>query len=53
MKTDFIKIIQMLHQFNLIESKVILMTNESEKNVSKLTTKNISNGFIIYEKIMD
>ena len=53
MKTDLIKIVQMLHQFNLIQLTVKLMPNESERNVSKLTTKNISNGFIIYEKIMD
>ena len=49
-KQTFIDMIQMFQRYELIEDKVLLMTNQSQRNINKLTTSNISDGVILYEK---
>lgn len=52
MKQMFIELVQDLEKDNFIESEVKLMVHDSRVDISELTTNKISNGFIIYEKII-
>ena len=51
-KRIFIELIQKFYQFGLIESKVKLMLHNDYVDIEDLTTFNISDGFILYEKIV-
>ena len=51
-KRIFIQLIQKLYPFGLIESKVKLMLHNDYVDIKDLTTFNISDGFILYEKIV-
>lgn len=52
MKQIFIELTQEFYQFGLIQSKVKLMLHSNYINIEDLTTFNISDGFILYEKIV-
>ena len=52
MKQIFIQLIQEFYQFRLIQSKVKLMSHNYYVDIQDLTTYNISDGFILYEKIV-
>jgi hypothetical protein len=52
MKQIFIELIQELYQFGLIQPKVKLMSHNYYVDIEDLTTFNISDGFILYEKIV-
>jgi hypothetical protein len=52
MKQIFIESIQEFYQFGLIDSKVKLMLHNDYIDIENLTTFNISDGFILYEKIV-
>ena len=49
-KRIFIDIIHIFQQHQLIEKQVLLIPNRSRINIHKLTTSNISDGIILYEK---
>lgn len=49
-KQTFIDMIQMFQRYELIEDKVLLIATQNPININKLTTSNISNGVILYEK---
>jgi hypothetical protein len=51
-KRVFIELIQEFCQFRLIDSKVKLMLHSDYTYIEDLTTSNISDGFILYEKIV-
>ena len=51
-KQIFIELIQEFYQFGLIDSKVKLMLHNDYRDIEDLTTFNISDGFILYEKIV-
>ena len=51
-KRIFIELIQEFYQFGLIDSKVKLMLHNDYRDIEDLTTFNISDGFILYEKIV-
>lgn len=51
MKTLFLEAIEILEDNQLIESRFKVFCNGKLKSVEKLTTQNISEGFLIYEKI--
>ena len=51
-KRIFIELIQEFYQFGLIESKVKLMLHNDYVDMEDLTTFNISDGFILYKKIV-
>lgn len=51
-KRIFIELTQEFYQFGLINSKVRLMLHNNYIDIQDLTTFNISNGFILYEKIV-
>lgn len=51
MKQIFIELIQQFYQIRLINSKVKLMLHNNYIDIENLTTFNISDGFILYEKI--
>ncbi|CAN0433531.1 unnamed protein product [Ectocarpus fasciculatus] len=51
-KRIFIELTQEFYQFGLIDSKVKLMLHNYYINIENLTTFNISDGFILYEKIV-
>jgi len=50
-KRIFIELTQKFYQFGLINSKVKLMLHNDYVDIEDLTTFNISDGFILYEKI--
>lgn len=50
-KQIFIELIRQLYQIRLINSKVKLMLHNNYIDIEDLTTFNISDGFILYEKI--
>jgi hypothetical protein len=50
-KKYFIQLVQLLEKNNLIESKYKIISNGSLHDTHRLTVKNISEGFIIYEKL--
>ena len=52
MKQIFIELIQQLYQFGLIQPKVKLMSHNYYLDIQDLNTFNISDGFILYEKIV-
>ena len=52
MKQIFIESIQQFYQFGLIQPKVKLMSHNYYLNIQDLNTFNISDGFILYEKIV-
>ena len=47
----FIELIRQFYQIRLINSKVKLMLHNNYIDIENLTTFNISDGFILYEKI--
>ena len=51
MKLLFLKFVNSLKENNLIESNYKIMSNGYFHSVPALTTANISEGFIIYEKL--
>jgi hypothetical protein len=51
MKQIFIKLIRQFYQIRLINSKVKLMLHHNSIDIEDLTTFNISDGFILYEKM--
>jgi hypothetical protein len=51
MKQIFIELIREFYQIRLINSKVKLMLHNNYIDIENLTTFNISDGFILYEKI--
>ena len=51
-KRIFIELTQKFYKFGLIESKVKLMLHNHYVDIEDLTTFNISEGFILYEKIV-
>lgn len=51
-KPIFIELIQELYQFGLIQPKVKLMSHNYYVDIEDLTTFSISDGFILYEKIV-
>ena len=51
-KWIFIGLTQEFYQFGLIDSKVKLMLHNDYIDIEDLTTFNISDGFILYEKIV-
>lgn len=52
MKRIFIKLVKVFEEHNLIESDYPILSDEYSYSVKKLTTNNISQGFIIYEKLL-
>ena len=50
-KNIFIDLIYILRDHNLIESDFKIISGESFKNVKELTSNNIKEGFLVYEKI--
>jgi len=50
MKQIFIDIIHIFQQHKLIDEYLLLLSNRSRINIHDLTTANISNGIILYEK---
>ena len=50
-KQIFIELIRQLYQIRLINSKVKLMSHNNYIDIEELTNFNISDGFILYEKI--
>ena len=51
MKNDFIQLVKVLQDRNLIEDNYKIIWNGSFCDTKQLTTNNISEGFIIYEKL--
>ena len=51
MKNDFIQLVKVLQDLNLIEDNYKIIWNGSFCDTKQLTTNNISEGFIIYEKL--
>ena len=49
-KQIFIDVIRIFQQQQLIQQQVLLLPNRSRMNISQLTTSNISDGLILYEK---
>jgi len=49
-KQIFIDLIRIFQQQQLIEEQILLLPNRSRINISQLTTSNISDGIILYEK---
>jgi hypothetical protein len=50
-KKSFIRLVKVFEEHDLIESKYKIISNGSFHDVQELTTKNISEGFLIYEKL--
>lgn len=51
MKNYFIQLIQTFEKYNLIEPNYKILVNGKYHQVDRLTSRNISEGFIIYEKL--
>ena len=51
LKKYFIELVKLLEEQNLIESKYKIISNDSRYDTEELTIKNISQGFIFYEKL--
>jgi hypothetical protein len=51
-KNEFIKWVEILNQNNLIENKYKIILNGNYHTTNQLDTRNISEGFILYEKIV-
>jgi hypothetical protein len=49
-KQIFIDLIRIFQQQQIIEQQLLLLPNRSRINISQLTTSNISDGIILYEK---
>ncbi len=52
MKKCFIQLIQLLQDSDLIESNYKIISNNKIYPTNQLTTKNMSEGFIVYEKLI-
>ena len=50
-KEYFIQSIKLLQQYDLIENKYKIISNRFLLDTDLLTSKNISEGFVIYEKL--
>ncbi len=50
-KKSFLEVVKILEEHQLIESKYKIISNGRLLDASKLTIKNISEGFIFYEKL--
>lgn len=51
MKQYFIELLKLLEEYHLIESNYKIISNGSLHHIRELTTRNISEGFLIYEKL--
>lgn len=51
MKEYFIKLIQLFEEHQLIESTYKVVSTKTVSQTNKLTSQNISKGFIIYERL--
>ena len=51
LKDPFIELVKVLQDHNLIEDNYKIIWNGSFCDTKELNTKNISEGFIIYERI--
>lgn len=52
MKKYFIQLIQLLHDSDLIESNYKIILDNTRYSTNQLTLDNISEEFIVYEKLM-
>jgi len=50
-KRSFIQLIKILEEYDLIENNYKIISNGSLYDTQELTTSNISEGFVVYEKI--
>jgi len=50
-KKYFIDVVKVLEEYDVIESKYKVISNGKFYNVDKITPHNISEGFLIYEKL--
>jgi len=50
-KRSFIGLVKLLEQHDLIEPKYKILSNRNLDDTKELTSRNISEGFVIYEKI--
>jgi len=50
-KKCFIELVKVLKEHDLIESKYKIISNGSLRDTQELTTRNISEGSLIYEKL--
>ena len=50
-KKNFIELVQILQEYDLIESNYKIISNGSFLDTNELNISNISEGFVIYEKI--
>jgi len=48
---NFIELVQILQEYDLIESNYKIISNGSFLDTNELNISNISEGFVIYEKI--
>ena len=51
MKKYFIQAIKTYQEYGLIDSKYKIISNASFYDTEELTTNNISEGFVVYEKL--
>jgi hypothetical protein len=51
MKKSFIRLIKILEEYDLINSNYKIISNGMFYDTEKLTTNNILEGFIVYEKL--
>ncbi|MEY2702453.1 MAG: hypothetical protein RLY43_1086, partial [Bacteroidota bacterium] len=50
-KKNFIELVEILQEYDLIESNYKIISNGSFLDTNELNISNISEGFVIYEKI--
>jgi hypothetical protein len=50
-KKNFIELVQILQEYDLIQSNYKIISNGLFVDIDELTTTNIEEGFIIYEKL--
>lgn len=50
-KKSFIRLVKVFEEHDLVESKYKIISNGIFHDVQELTTKNISEGFLVYEKL--
>jgi len=51
-KRSFIELVKLLEQHDLIEPKYKILSNGNLHDTKELTSRNISEGFVIYEKLI-
>jgi hypothetical protein len=50
-KKSLIELVKLFEKYHLIESRYKILSNGSFHDIQELTTRNISEGFLIYEKL--